>query len=66
MSINKTSRYIYTPHAYIGEVPPGGACMDKCVWKLVTFGFILIRLDKEKLLTTDHVKRVVLKRKTPR
>ena len=66
MSINKTSRYIYTPHAYIGEVPPRGECMDKCVWKLVTFGFILIRLDKEKLLTTDHVKRVVLKRKTPR
>ena len=62
MSINKTSRYIYTPHAYIGEVPPQGGR----VWNLVTFGFILIRLDKEKLLTTGHVKRVVLKRKTPR
>ena len=24
MSINKTSRYIYTPHAYIGEVYPQG------------------------------------------
>jgi len=57
--------YIYPPCLYRGSTPRGGACMDKCVWKLVTFGFILIRLDKEKLLTTDHVKRVVLKRKTP-